>query len=231
MNSKQIMKKAKTRNIVSLSLCSLIVIFTLLASILGICAKMYEGDATSLAVGGWYFFRYYTSDSNILLGIVSVIVAIHNIQNLRQNRDELPKWVNILYVVALTGTTITFLTTAFFLTPTNMANGHSFFALYEGNLFFLHFLDPLLGIAAFIFFMPYEKLNVKHALMCISTVFIYSCFYIPFVITKTWPDFYGFTFGGNNAVIPIAAIVFLFIGFLVGFVLIVLRNLVINKKD
>lgn len=225
------MQKAKIRNIVSLSICILIVIFTIIASIMGITAKVEEGSSSSLVVGGWHFFRYYTSDSNIFLGIVSLIVSIYNIRNLRQNRDELPKWVNVFYVVALTGTTITFLTTAFFLTPTYMSSGHSFFALFEGNLFFLHFLDPVLGIIAFIFFMRYEKLNIKHALLCISTVFIYSCFYIPFIITKIWPDFYGFTFGGKNWVIPITALVFNAIGFGIGYVQIVLRNVLINKNS
>lgn len=223
------MKKIIIKNIITSIVSLFIGISTLIVTCLFVFQKLEPGVPASASAAGIYFFRYYTSDSNFLVAIVSFIISGFCIKNILQKRDEMPLWLIILFLISSTGTTVTFLTTAVFLAPTYAMDGYSYFAMFEGRLFFLHFLTPVLAIAMLIFLLDYYLLNWKHALMCILTVAIYSCFYVPFVLSGYWPDFYGFTFGGQLWVTPISLIVMYGVAIGIGFMLVLCHNLFLQK--
>ena len=213
----------------------LTVIATFIAVSMAIITVSYVAAPGTTADGGtangWAFFRYYTSDSNILVAILSIFVAVYALRNTLQNQDEMPEWLIIFYLVATTGTTVTFLTTAVFLTPLYTSYGYPFYFLFAGKMFFLHFLNPVLAIVILIFFLGKIKFNIKHVLLSISTVVVYSCVYVPMVLSKAWEDFYGFTFGGKNWVTPLSLIVMYSVTFGLAFLLAFLHNLFYKKME
>ncbi len=223
------MKKTIIKNIITSIVSLFIGISTLIVTCLFVFQKLDPGIPASASAAGIYFFRYYTSDSNFLVAIVSFIILGFCIKNIVQKRDEMPIWLVVLFLIVTTGTTVTFLTTALFLAPTYAMNGNSYFFMFEGKLFFLHFLTPILAIFMVIFLLDYYRLNWKHALLCVLTVAIYSCFYVPFVLSGYWPDFYGFTFGGNLWVAPLSLIVMLGVAIGIGFMLVLFHNLFFKK--
>lgn len=218
------MKNNRRHQIISLVINSVILITTITILIIALVSGDEASEDNVLASGGLSFFRFFTSDSNILLAIASGIMIYFNIQNLRQNRDEIPKWVSIFYLLSATSTTITFLTTVFFLGPLVLANGNNYFSLFANNLLFEHAITPILGIVVLIFFSGTNKLKIKDALFCIIPTFIYSIFYVSFVLSGAWPDFYGFTFGGKYWSIPFSILLFYAISFGIGVLLSFLRN-------
>ncbi len=187
-------------------------------------------DPESATAIGVNFFRYYTSDSNILVAIISTIIFVYCLQNIIKKKDEMPLWLIVLFLVGVTGTTVTFLTTTFFLSPISAAMGNGYFTLFAGYLFFLHFLNPVLALVLILVLLNYHRLNWKHALMCAITVVIYSFIYTPCVLTNTWPDFYGFTFGGKLWLAPLSLLAMYGVGIGLGFILVLLHNLTIKRS-
>ena len=223
------MKKIIIKHILISFIATFIAVSTIIVTCLFVFGQANGDTPASASALGAEFFKYFTSDSNILVALVSLVILGFSIKNIVQKRDEMPLWLVILYLIVTTGTTVTFLTTALFLAPTSVINGNSYFIMFEGKLFFLHFLTPVLAIILVVFFLDYYKFTWKHALMCISTVAFYSCFYIPFVLTGTWMDFYGFTFGGQLWIAPISLVVMLGVTIGIGFLLVLFHNLFLQK--
>ena len=223
------MKKIIIKNIITGIVALFIGISTLIVACLYIFQKLPEGTPQSASAAGVYFFQYYTSDSNILVALLSFVVFAFSIKNVVHNRDEMPLWLIVLYVVATTGTTVTFLTTALYLGPTAAMNDSYYFIMFEGKLFFLHFLTPVLAIATAIFLLDHHPLTWKHAILCISTVVIYSLVYSPLVLSGVWKDFYGFTFGGQLGIAAISLFVMWGFGLGIGFLLVLFHNLYYRK--
>ena len=224
------MKKGAIKNIIT-SIISLFVFISTLVITLQFVFDKQEEIPDSASANGVLFFKYFTSDSNVLVALICVIILVFAIKNIAQKTDKMPKWLIILFTIATTGTTVTFLTTAFFLGPTTVINGNSYFTMFEGRLFFLHFLTPILAIILNVLFLNYHRLNWKHALLCVSTILVYSFVYIPCVLSGTWIDFYGFTFGGQMWVIPLALIIMYGLAIGIGFGLMVLHNLRVKKVN
>ena len=221
------MNKTKIKNIILAVVSTFIAVCTAIITVTSVTAK--SGGAFGGTSIGVSFFRYYTSLSNIFVALISIAVAVYALRNFLQNTDKMPKWLIVLYLVGSTGTTVTFLTTTFFLTPLYMSYGYGPLFLFGGQMFFLHLFNPVLAIGVVIFLLDGMRFNIKHALLSMSTVFVYSCVYSPMVITKTWEDFYGFTFNGNYWAIPIVLVVMYSAAFGIAFLLALFHNLFYKK--
>ena len=223
------MNKLLIKNIIISLIVLLIAIPTTIITFLFVFEKHVVAPE-SASSNGYEFFNYYTSQSNILVAIISVIILVFTIRNILQKRDELPLWLIVLFLVATTATTVTLLTTALYLAPTYVASGNSYFMMFKGRLFFLHFLTPILAIILIIFLLNQYRLTWKHGLLCILSVATYSCLYVPLVVSHVWIDFYGFTFGGKLWAIPIALAVMLGVCLGLGLLLVLFHNLFYKKS-
>lgn len=224
------MKNIIIKNIITSIITLFIGISTVVVACLYIFQKLEPGTPASATAAGFYFFQYYTSDSNDLVGISSFVICAFAIKNILQKRDEMPLLLILLYAIFVTGTTVTFLTTALFLGPSAAMNGSYYFIMFEGKLFFLHFLNPVLAIITLVFFINHHPLTWKHAIHCMATVVIYSFVYSPLVLTGVWKDFYGFTFGGKFGLATITFFVMWGVGLGTGFLLVFLHNLYYQKS-
>ena len=109
-------------------------------------------------------FRYFTNLCNIYMGLVSLVVFIFSLINFKNDEYRLPKWLKILELSGVASLILTFFTVILFIAPITISEGNNFFDLYKNDMFFFHFLNPILAIVTFLFFVKGEKLNWKEDL-------------------------------------------------------------------
>ena len=142
-------------------------------------------------------FKFFTVDSNILVGITTLVFLIYEIRLDKGRIKKIPEYIYILKYVGVCSVTLTFVTTLFFLTPQ-----YGFYSLYNNSNLLFHLIIPILSIVSY---MLFDKTNKSYfdAIFGIIPMFLYSIYYISNVVihvqsgglTSTY-DFYGFL-GGN----------------------------------
>lgn len=200
------MKKIK----VSLILNIIIVLLVIFATIFMFTGFKFMPGGSLLEVSKVEMFKFYTVDSNILMGIVSLIFIIYEKKLLKNKIKEIPKKVYILKLIATSGISLTFITTSFFLAPS-----YGFYAMFNNSNLFFHLVVPVLSIITYIFFEKHEN-KYKYAFFGIIPMFLYSIFYIANVLIHlnngglTFKyDFYGFLQGNLNNIYIVIPVIYL----------------------
>lgn len=211
-------KKVKTIIAIILNL------FTFVASTYITADMFFLTGEGNMAVSSWNVFKYFTIDSNILCGIVCLIYAVYQILNLVKGK-EMPKWAIYAKSALTAAISVTFFTVIFFLGPTQ-----GFGIMFAGRNMFLHAINPLAAMIAYMF-LEDGKLNYKDNLWTIAPTFVYSIFYVLFVvIIGNWVDFYGFTFGGQNYLVPFVLIIMYAVSYAIGAGELAIKNLINKQK-
>ena len=137
----------------------------------------------------------------------------------------MPRFVVVLQLMSAISVGLTFVIVVVFLAPKQVMLGNNYFIQFTGNLFFYHFLNPMLTILLFIFGEKEYHFKTKENLIGLLPTIIYSIVYIYCVIvSKVWDDFYGFTFGGKTSLVAPVTIVINLLAFLIGFIIIKAKN-------
>lgn len=215
-------KHVKNRAITAFILNCLIVISTALA-----VGVYFVSGPNALGDSGTDCFKYFTTDSNILVALTALIMLPFNLRLARHPEKEYPRWALIMKLVGTGSVTITLLTVIFFLAPIGAMNGglQGFLFFFEGNIFALHLSTPLLAIVCFILFEREGELKKSACLWALLPTVLYSIVYLVLVaFTKTWDDWYGFTFGGKYYLAPASMLVMYLVTFAVALVLRRLRK-------
>ena len=161
-------------------------------------------------------FRYFTTLSNVFAALAAGIILVFNVKNVIRDKYEFPKSALIIKYVATCAVALTFTTVALFLSPMILFYGQSYFTLFRGNGFFMHFLLPLLSIVNFIFFERKPRLHFKYAFYALLPTVAYAAVYAVMVtVLKKWPDFYSFTPKGNGVLLPVVTVLMLSLSFAV----------------
>ena len=151
---------------------------------------------------GWNYFKMFTTDSNLLAGLVAVATAWCAWQCLRGRRKEMPRGVVVWLLTAAGGVALTFVTAALFLGPMMVVMGAPYWSIFGQEAFFLHLLNPLVTAAMLVWLVQPHRLTLRDALIAMIPMVLYSAVYGVCVVgTGWWNDFYGFTFGGHYAVL------------------------------
>lgn len=220
----------RKRNTISLIINSFIAISTFIIMIKGISFGASSGQVGENMIGIGYF-KPYTIDTNVINGIVAFMMVAFNINNLIEDKDELPRFLVVGQLIATVGVTVTILTVVFFLAPTNYISHMGIAWLFSNDMFFFHLVNPILSIINFVLLDKRYVLNKKEICFGISTTVIYSFVYLyNVVLAKNWSDFYGFTFGGKLYMGLISMIVMYAATLLISFVLAKLNSKGISKK-
>ena len=215
------MKQVKT----SLVLNILIVILVLLGSIFMFTGFNFMGVSRLLSADHTQMFKFFTVDSNILVGIISFILIIYECMYINYKIDKIPNWVYILKQMATVGVTLTFLVTLLYLAPTAKTG---FLSLYTNTNLFFHLIVPLLAMISYIFYERYNNL-LRYALLGVIPMFIYSIYYVINIMIHINAsniylyDFYGFTGGKINNIIIVYPIMIL-ITYIISLILTKLNN-------
>ena len=190
-------------------------ISTIIVTIVTLSFGTVAGQVDTGTTEGWFYIATFTVDSNILLGIVAFISLILALNSL-SSKKPLPKIIPTLYLIATATTVLTFLTVLLYLAPIRALNGRNYFDMFLGPMFFFHFFNPVIAVINLIFFTDGDKLTLKSRLLSLLPFLIYAIPYcINVVFLKTWPDFYGVTFGGQYIFLPLVLLLFSSIIFII----------------
>lgn len=179
-------------------------IIIVISTIIGVGAYFFM-EADVLGSHGFGTFKYFTTDSNILMGVASLIYIKYLIGN-----KDIPRNVSLFKYVATVSVTITLLTVFLFLVPMAVIRGgiQVAYKFFEGNVFILHFSTPVLALITYSLFEKHEMFTFKDSLWATCPVILYSIVYLVCVcFLHIWTDWYGFTFGGKYYLIPLVMIV------------------------
>lgn len=149
------------------------------------------GVYASLIQEGYFnpsHFLYYTIQSNIEIGIISLITIIC----LLRNSGEVPNIVYVLKFIFTVAITLTGLVFNFILYPQSLSQDYAINPLTTAN-FFTHIFVPLLSLVDFFVFDYKLKITKKTFILGLITPLIYLGFVM--ICTKL-----GITFGGNRFV-------------------------------
>lgn len=193
-----------------------LVIFFLVAfsTIVMITGFSFMGGNKIFAPSNYTAFKYFTVDSNVLSGIISLIFAIYEILFFTGKIEELPSFLYRFKLIGNVGVTLTMVTTVCFLAPTAETG---FFSLFlDSNLFF-HLIIPLLCIISFIFFETESSISFKYTFAGLIPMIIYGAVYIANILIhlengkpSSAYDWYGFLRGGLNTIWFVVPVVLLF---------------------
>lgn len=194
----------KTREKLSIILNSLIFVFTLFATISMIIGFKFMGQFEVLSERNFKSFKYFTVDSNVFAGLISLAYVIYKFTVCGKKSTKLPKAFYILKLAATTGVTLTMMVTVFYLAPTSNGN---FLRYFINSNFFMHLITPLLCIISFIFFEAAEPQKLVMSIPGIIPMLLYSFFYTPNVLlhledgkpVKAY-DWYNFLAAGAQSV-------------------------------
>ena len=158
-------------------------------------------------------FKFFTVDSNLFMGIISLLFAIFEIRLLKGSIKEMPRYMYILKLMATTGVTLTFLVVFTYLGP---LVGNIYLMILNSNLFF-HLLVPVFSMITFVFFERNNKMSFKYSFYGLIPVIMYGLYYLINVlihmnngIVSPVYDFYYFVQNGvwtTFIVIPVMMII------------------------
>ena len=168
--------KNKTKTIISLILNILIVLFTIIACIIMFTSfKFMNGYDVALESSKFGMFRFFTVQSNIFVGIASLIFLIYEIKILRGKKKNIPTSIYNLKLIATSAVTLTFIVVFTYLG--RVAKGGLLSLLMNSNLFF-HLIIPILSVIAFVIFERTNKIKFKYTFLGVVPTFLYEMYYL-----------------------------------------------------
>ena len=161
---------------ISLVINIIITILTIFASIAMFTGfKFMSGYDIVLQSTGIYMLRFFTVESNMFMGIVSLIFAIDEISVLKGKKKEISAKKYILKLMATVAVSLTFFVVFTYLGP--IAEHGLSSLLMNSNLFF-HLIIPILSILTFVLFERTDKLKFRYTFYGIVPSLLYGVYYL-----------------------------------------------------
>ena len=172
------------------------------------------------------FFRYFTTLSNILASIGSVLTISISINSIKEQEFFCPNWLAKLLFVCVVSISITFFINIFLIVPTQGAEA------YTGTNFYFHYVCPILFMILFAIVCDDVYFTFKDRMLALLPVILYSIAYVIMVIVigeekGGWPDFYYTT---KYVQFHIAFILVYVIFFIVTNVIANIHNYLVKKR-
>ena len=119
--------------------------------------------------------KFFTVESNMFVGIISLLFAIQEIQIVKGKRKEFGVLLYILKLMATTAVGLTFFVVFAYLGP--ISEGGIPSMLMNSNLFF-HLIIPVLSIINFILFERTNRIKFKYSFFGVIPALVYGFFYL-----------------------------------------------------
>ena len=143
-------------------------------------------------------FKYFTVESNLLLGIAAAVSLPFDIQILQGKREDRPKWLFLLNHAVVVSTSVTMLTVLFFLGPTM---GYELMFMQVNLL--MHLINPVVGLIRYLCFGHEEgKVKWQLSLLGALSVLLYGFVYTLNVVIHNGygdPKYDWYGFGASGA--------------------------------
>ena len=161
---------------IAFTLNIIIVIMTIIAFIVMFTdLKFMPGTETVIASSKIGRLRFFTIDSNLLMGIVALIFAIEQ----KKLLDGKIKGIKpVFYVCNLMATSAVGLTFTIVLVYLGQITPNGLYSMYVNKNLFFHGLIPLLSMINFIFFEKTNKLKFKHTILALMPIIVYTTYYL-----------------------------------------------------
>ena len=173
----------KMRYISGIVLCSLVIIYTLLALILNLINYYAHKDPEA----GAGTLRMFTTISNLIAAFAATMCLPFQIDGLRRDRYKLPPWVVVVMYVGTVGVFLTFFTA---LTLISAYQGFVKTMFNDSNLY-LHTICPISISLLFLLVISDVKIKFIHTIIAMIPVLAYMLlYYIMVFVTKEWRDHY-----------------------------------------
>lgn len=146
---------------------------------------------------GLYTFRYFTTDSNVFCGILSLVAAAFTLPVVLNKRESVPKAVLVLKYIGTVAVALTFFVVIVFLGPI-----YGYGMMYRGASFYLHGIVPFLAMVSWIVFDRGCHLKLRAIFLTLVPVALYGVVYFYKVVVLGparggWQDFYALARGGK----------------------------------
>ena len=159
---------------------------------------------STLGGDGWSDLKYFTVESNLLVGVVAVVYLVWRLLG----KGEMPKWLSILKYLSTAAVFVTFTVVVIFLGPL-----YGFGRMYYASNLFFHLLIPLVAIFEFVLFA--EEISFRESFFAVIPPFLYGIGYLTNCIVNgvgSWDtvrnDWYSFLEWGYG----VGAVIFVVIG-------------------
>ena len=149
----------------------------------------------------FHFYIYFTSDSNILNALCSVILIPYLVMNLTGAVQSVPMWAYAIHFIGACAVMVTCMTVILFLGPIA-----GYRLMYTGSDLYLHLICPLLALVSCCFLAPLPTaaavLPFYLTFLGIIPTVVYGAVYMVMVLLLGpkkggWEDFYTFNRGGK----------------------------------
>ena len=205
----------KDRIKISYILNIIIVFLVVLASIIMFAGINYmHAEDPVYEANKFFMMKYFTVDSNMLMGIASLVFLIEERKLLKDSRKSINPSFYIFKLVATVSVSLTFLTVFLYLGPGSSGGIASM--LTNSNLFF-HLIIPVLSIISFVYFERTNKIDKKYIKYGLIPTLIYAIFYISNVLihvenfeVSTKYDWYWFVQNGLWTALIVVPLMILF---------------------
>ena len=171
--------------------------------------SMMLGGEGTLAQKGLGSLKYFTVDSNLIMGAAALNLVLQDRAVLRSVREEVPASAVRLYYAGAVSVTLTFLVTVLFLSRI-----FGLWVLYVGANFWMHLVVPLLGLFVFCVYVRDCRIDVKDSLTALVPLGIYAVYYVGMILKygleDPRTDWYYFCFAGIRT-LPVVLIVIFFV--------------------
>ena len=169
---------------------------TIVLATMAVILSFFMGNKDAFIRSGPQSFRFFTTDSNVLSMLGSMIMLPFELRILRGKAENLPRFAVVLKFISTASVTLTFFTVMFFLGPTF---GYPLFLGDTG--IFTHLLSPMLAFYTFTLLETDCEISFKNVLWALVPVLIYGMVYLTQVLlvgksNGGWEDFYFFNLGG-----------------------------------
>ena len=209
----------RTKVKISLVLNILIVIFTIFATIAMFTGfKFMHGHDVVLQSTKLGMLRFFTVQSNILMGIIALFFAVLEIKILKGKIEEISTKAYVLKLMATTAVGLTFLVVFAYLGP---ITEYGIIAMIMNSNLFFHLITPLLSMICFAAFERTNKVKFKYTFLGIIPTFLYAIYYMINIFVhmengKVSPvyDWYWFVQNGVWTAIIVVPLIF-FITYLI----------------
>lgn len=160
---------------ISLIINIIIVVLTIISSIMMFTGFKFMKDTLQvLETSKIGMLKFFTVDSNILMGLIALIFSIEEIKILKDKQKTIQPKYYILKLMSTTAVAVTFFTVFLYLGP--ISKGGIPTMLQNSNLFF-HFFIPLLSMINFICFEKTNEMSFKDSFAGLLPTLIYGLFY------------------------------------------------------
>ena len=167
-------------------------------------------------------FKFFTIDSNLLMGVVAIIMAHQERKIINGDKKIIPSYYYLLKLVSTTAVSLTLIVVVLYLG--RITEGGLISLLQNGNMF-LHLIIPLLSITAFTIFERTNKIKFSYIVCSIIPVLLYGIYYVINVVVHlengvVLPkyDWYYFLQKGINSAYFVAFIILL-MTYIIGMIL------------